>query len=157
MRPTVASAERVYVDPSALRCLYVHDHRSRVFCGWRARTSGALPLTLFGRAELVNSIALAVFRRDITADAGEAARSDLDSDIREGRLVLSDLLWRRALDRAADLSREHTPKLGTRALDVLHVASALALDCRHFVTFDDRQSALARVAGLRMVRLPRGS
>ena len=39
--------------------------------------------------------------------------------------MLVDLLWRRALKHAAELSREHTPKLGTRTLDVLHVATAL--------------------------------
>jgi hypothetical protein len=40
---------------------------------------------------------------------------------------VADLLWRVALDHAADLNRARTPKLGTRALDVLPVASALAL------------------------------
>jgi predicted nucleic acid-binding protein len=148
----VATAERTYVDPSALRRSYVHDPRSRAFCAWRVRASGALPVTLFGRAELVNSIAQAVFRGDVTARAGEAAMADLETDLATGSLFLADLLWRVALDNAADLSRAHTPKLGTRALDVLHVASALVLGCKRFVTYDDRQAALARVAGLRVLR-----
>lgn len=147
----MASADRIYVDPSALRCLYVHDQRSRSFCAWRGRARGALPLTPFGRVELVNSIALAVFRRDISGDAGQAALSDLDADIRAGHLFVADLLWRQALDRAADLSRRNTPAVGTRTLDVLHVASALVLGCRHFITYDARQAALARLAGLRIV------
>ena len=52
----MASAERTYVDPSALRSLYVHDSRSARFCAWRKRVGGCLPLTRFGRAELVNSL-----------------------------------------------------------------------------------------------------
>jgi predicted nucleic acid-binding protein len=148
----VATADRTYVDPSALRCSYVHDLRSRAFCAWRVRAGGALPVTLFGRAELVNSVAQAVFRRDITARSGEAALADLETDIATGSLFLTDLLWRVALDHAADLSRAHTPKLGTRALDVLHVASASVLGCKRFVTYDDRQAELARVAGLRVLR-----
>jgi hypothetical protein len=36
------------------------------------------------------------------------------------------MLWRAALNRAAELSRKHTPKFGTRSLDVLH-----ALHCAH--------------------------
>ena len=148
----MAIAERTYVDPSALRCLFVHDDRSRAFCTWRARTKGALPVTLFGRAELVNSIALAVFRGHISAEAGRSAQTELDQDVSEGRLRLTDLLWRLALDQSAELSRTHTAKLGTRALDVLHVASALVLGCRRFVTYDDRQAALARAAGLRVLR-----
>lgn len=146
------SASQTYVDPSALRCLYVHEDRSRAFCAWRARIRGALPLTLFGRAELVNSIALAVFRGDITNEVGQAALADLDDDLRAGRFFLADLLWRQALERAVSLSRTETPMLGTRTLDVLHVASAVALGCRRFVTYDARQAALARKVKLRMIR-----
>lgn len=151
MRRTVATADQIYLDPGALRCAYVHEGRSRAFCAWRGRVRAGLPLTLFGRAELVNSIALAVFRRDITNAAGDAALRDLDEDIEHGRLYLADLLWRQALDRCVELSRVQTPKLGTRALDVLHVASAQALGCRRFVTYDGRQADLAKAVGLRVV------
>jgi predicted nucleic acid-binding protein len=146
-----ARAGRTYVDPSALRSLYLHDDRSRRFCAFRSRLAGALPLTRHGRAELVNAIALAVFRRDIGEDVAEGALADLDDDIAAGRLALVDVLWRRTLDAASDLSRRHTPALGTRALDVLHVASALALGATRFVTYDDRQAALARAVKLRVV------
>ena len=43
----------------------------------------------------------------------------------------------------------HSPKLGTRSLDVLHVASALELEMRYFVTYDKRQENLARIVGLK--------
>jgi predicted nucleic acid-binding protein len=148
----VASADETYVDPSALRRLYVHDDRSRAFCAWRGRLGGSLPITLHGRAEVVNSIALAVFRGDISQDAGEGALAGLESDLSGGRLHIADLLWRKALERAAELSRRHTPKLGTRTLDVLHVASALVLGCRTFVTYDDRQAALAATVKLHVRR-----
>jgi predicted nucleic acid-binding protein len=148
----VASADTTYVDPSALRRLYVHDDRSRAFCAWLARIRGALPLTRHGRSEIVNSICLAVFRRDIEKEVAEGAILDLDADLREGRLVLSDVPWRRVFDLAADLSRTHTSELGTRTLDVLHVASALALGSRTFVTYDDRQAALAKAARLRVAK-----
>jgi predicted nucleic acid-binding protein len=49
----------------------------------------------------------------------------------------------------------HTPSLGCRTLDVLHVASALELAKTGFLTFDTRQRKLARAAGLRLVELPR--
>ena len=146
------SAEGTYVDPSALRRLYVHDDHSRAFCASRARLGGSLPVTLHGRAEPVNSISLAVFRRDISAEVADAAVVDLDNDIADGHLHLADLLWRRALEGATRLSREHTQTLGTRTLDVLHVSSALVLRCREFVTYDDRQAALAKAVKLRVVR-----
>ena len=144
------SASRIYVDPNALRRLYVHDDRSRGFCAWRARTRGPLPVTRHGRAELANSICLAVFRGDIGHDDGDAALADLETDLAEGRLTLAEIPWRHALDRARELSLLHTPALGTRTLDVLHVASALVVHCRRFVTYDLRQAALAKVVGLQV-------
>jgi len=147
----VTSAERTYVDPSALRSLYVHDRRSARFCAWRRRLGGCLPVTRFGRAELVNSVHLAVHRKDIDEHLARAAIADFDADIREGRLVVVDVLWRRTLDLAAELSTQHTAVLGTRTLDVLHVATAVTLQARRFVSYDDRQAAMARAAGLRIL------
>ena len=147
----MASAERTYVDPSALRCLYLHDERSSRFCKWRQRLRGALPVTRFGRGEIVNSLWLAVNRNLIDADTAQAAMVDFDSDIAEGRLSLVDALWRRTLDTAAALSRAHTAKLATRTLDVLHVATGLMLEATHFVSYDARQVALARAVGFKVL------
>ena len=148
----MANADRTYVDPSALRCLYLHDERSRAFCAWRRRLRGSLPITRHGYAELVNAIALAAFRSDVTREVAEGATADLDADLAAGRLRLVDLAWRRALDTAADLSRRHTPSLGTRSLDVLHVASALTLGMAVLVTYDERQGKLARAVRLRLLQ-----
>jgi predicted nucleic acid-binding protein len=108
-------------------------------------------VTRFGRAELVNSFQLAVYRHLIDAHDARAAIADLEDDVRAGRITLVDVLWRRTLDLVAELSIQHTPALGTRTLDVLHVATAVTLEMRRFVTYDDRQAALARAAGLRVV------
>ncbi|MBN1919417.1 MAG: type II toxin-antitoxin system VapC family toxin [Verrucomicrobia bacterium] len=147
----MANADDIYVDPIALRRLYVHDDRSRGCCAWRGRTGGCLALTRHGRAELANGICLAIFRGDIDQDAGDAALADVEADLAEGRLAVTDLPWRQALDRARDLSLAHTPTLGNSTLDVLHVASALVLGCRRFVTYDHRQAALAKAVGLRVL------
>jgi len=67
-------------------------------------------------------------------------------------LTVTDIATlRAALRRAGELSRVHTPALGCRSLDVLHVASALELGLRTFVTFDQRQQKLARAAGLKLM------
>ena len=62
-------------------------------------------------------------------------------DLEEGRYIQADLLWRAALKRAGDLSRMYTPSLGCRSLDVLHVASALELELKNFLTFDQNLPA----------------
>ncbi len=149
----MAAAERTYVDPSALVRLYLHQAGSREMSEWRRRQRGALPVTHHGRTEMVNALSLAAFREAITVAAAEAAQELLASDFLADHLEQVDLLWRGALNRAAVLSRRHTPKLGTRSLDVLHVACALELKLSHFLTFDDRQSKLAKAVGLKLVHL----
>jgi predicted nucleic acid-binding protein len=145
-------AEQCYLDSSALRQLYVHDAHSAEMAAWRFKNPGLLGLTRFGRVELINSIASAVFRRDIPEAAFHAFVLELATDLMEGRLQLIDVPWRAVLEQTAELSRQYTPTLGTRSLDVLHVASALELNTRHFVTYDERQAKLAGICGLRVVR-----
>ena len=147
----MASAEATYADPSALLKLYIHQPESVAMNAWRARTKGALAVTHHGRVEIINGICLAAFRRDITAEALSDSLSSFEEDFAEGRYIQADLLWRAALRRAGELSRVHTPALGCRSLDVLHVASALELGLRTFVTFDQRQQKLARAAGLKLM------
>ena len=53
-----------------------------------------------------------------------------------------------AYERAILLSRQHTRVLGTRGMDVIHVAIALELKATDFFTFDKDQAKLAKRAGL---------
>jgi len=50
--------------------------------------------------------------------------------------------------RASQLASKWTARLGTRGLDILHVAAAITLRTDTFHTFDDRQQKLAKAAGL---------
>lgn len=116
---------------------------------WRSKTKGALVVTHHGRVEVINGVCLAAHRREIAGEALADALASFDEDFLDGLYRPGDLLWRAALNRAAELSRVHSPKLGTRSLDVLHVASALELQMRSFVTYDKRQKDLARAVGLK--------
>jgi predicted nucleic acid-binding protein len=129
--------------------LYIHEPASAAMSAWRSRTKGALPVTPHGRLEIVNGICLAGFRKIITAEALSDAIASFAEDLAEGRYVDADILWRATLRRARELSRAHTPALGCRTLDILHVATAIELGLRYFVTFDSRQGQLAKAAGLK--------
>ena len=54
---------------------------------------------------------------------------------------------------AIELARNHTRYIGSRSLDVSHVASATAITTDHFLTFDDRQARLAALVGLKVERI----
>ena len=79
------------------------------------------------------------------------ALASFGEDVADGRYAQADVLWRATLRRAGEISRAHTATVGCRSLDVLHVATALELGLRTFVTFDRRQQQLARVAGLKVL------
>ncbi|MBN9689084.1 MAG: hypothetical protein J0M24_02505 [Verrucomicrobia bacterium] len=72
--------------------------------------------------------------------------SDLASDI----FAHAEPAWLEVLLEAERLSAGNSEFLGTRSLDILHVASALVLGAEQFITFDLRQSSLASAAGLRL-------
>ena len=151
MRRIVATADKIYADPSALLKLYLHEPESRPMAAWRGKLKGPLAVTHHGRVELTNGIALAAHRGLIDERAFNTALAALDDDFEQGRYVQADLLWRAALKRAAELSREHSRTLGTRTLDVLHVASALELGTPVFISFDLRQQNLVRAVGLKLL------
>jgi predicted nucleic acid-binding protein len=151
MKRTAANAENVYADASALLKLYLHEPESRAMSAWCARMQGPLAVTLFGRVEIVNGVGLALARKLVPESVHRAALAALDDDFAQGRLTLADVSWRSALRLAEELSRARTPVLACRTLDILHVASALTLKSRYFVTFDSRQRKLAEMAGLRPI------
>jgi predicted nucleic acid-binding protein len=69
---------------------------------------------------------------------------------RVGELI--DVLALRPLDRALLAGAGGLAEPALRALDAIHVASAVDLNpIEAFVTYDERQSAAARLAGLRTV------
>jgi predicted nucleic acid-binding protein len=147
------TSDDIYVDPSALARLYIHHEGSREMAAWRTRFPGSLAVTHHGRAEIVNAICRAAFVGQLSVEGLSEALSDLSTDFASGHLRQADILWRAALNRAAELSERHTPRLGTRSLDVLHVASALELKLGHFLTFDARQQQLAKSVGLKLARV----
>lgn len=138
-----------YADTSFLFSVYVAD----------ANTTKALPLiraaslpllaTPLTEFELENAILQRQFRRELTSGDCKALiasfRADLTSifDLRPFALEM--------IHKGSLLSARQTPHFGTRALDVLHVASALVLGAKDFYTFDLAQAKLARAEGLRVL------
>jgi hypothetical protein len=114
----------------------------------RARFDPPAVLTHLHRVELSAAWHLKAFRRELDRATVARALDDLESDVEAGVWAppAYDLVEVHA--RAESLARDHAPTLGTRTLDILHVAAAVLLGAPHFVTGDRRQAALARAAGL---------
>jgi predicted nucleic acid-binding protein len=141
----------VYADTSFLVSLYVPvANTARAVA---VVESGAAPLyfTPLIRHELHNALRLCVFRRQITAAQRESAMHDIEADAEAGVLHIAPVDWPKVFTHAETLGRTHSEAMGTRGMDILHVACALALRVKRFATFDDRQRQLAELAGLEIV------
>jgi predicted nucleic acid-binding protein len=136
-----------YADTSFLASLYVLDDNSALAAARMKRAKLPLLITAFGELELTNAVALRLFRKELSASQAKAAHALIRKDLEDGVLMVSPLPAS-AFERAKRIARRQTPRLGTRTLDVLHVASAVVLQVDTFYTFDTRQAKLAAAEGL---------
>jgi predicted nucleic acid-binding protein len=140
----------VYADTSFLFSLYAQDANTARAAELAETLNGALIVTPLQRFELRNALRLSVFRGDIAEDECRRLLDLIEADIKTGALVETPVSWAEVYAEAEALSAAHTGKAGTRALDVLHVASAAAVGAKNFCTFDARQKALAVKAGIKV-------
>ena len=76
--------------------------------------------------------------------------ADWESDVAAGLNVLVPSDADAVLRLARTYSLQRTAHKGHRTLDILHVATAIHLGAKEFLTFDGRQRALANYAGLKV-------
>ena len=136
-------------DTGFLVSLYGHDSQSAAATAL-VKSKPVFLLTLLGEAEFTNALQLQVFRGQWTR---RQARMIQDQFVQHQALGIfrSEPLDPEVWTKALLLSRRHSAKLGTRTLDVLHVAAALVLHPDVFYSFDERQRKLARAERLRVL------
>ncbi|HEY2952697.1 MAG TPA: hypothetical protein VGK40_08950 [Verrucomicrobiae bacterium] len=89
-------------------------------------------------------------RQHVTRER-DAALARLDHLVKHCALLDVTLDMDAAIRHAANLSTANTERLGARAIDLLHMASALTLESELFLTTDTRQAQLAKSEGLQVV------
>lgn len=138
----------LYADTSLLISYYISDSNSAAAQSLIHATTAPLSFTGLHRLEMRNALALGVFRQFLTPAQVSAAWSDVERDLRSGRLLPQPINWTPVFRSAAQWAAVHSTTAGCRSLDVLHVATAKRLNAREFFTFDARQKALAQTPGL---------
>lgn len=137
-----------YADTSVLFSLYATDGSSPRADAWRQANPLPLPFTAFHRLELRNAFSLAVFQKRLTPHEVQAAWQEVENDLAAGLLVPRGGLWHRILGEAESIAQNHTPAVGSRTLDTIHVATAKVLGVPESCSFDTRQTAIASRVGL---------
>jgi predicted nucleic acid-binding protein len=103
--------------------------------------------TAFTEFELENAIYQFQFRGQLMGSEAKTSIAAFRNDVRASLFSVKPFNAE-LLHRASLISTRHTPSLGCRALDVLHVASAIVLGAEAFYTFDPRQAKVAAGEGL---------
>lgn len=80
----------------------------------------------------------------------DQALADLQSDLDSGVTMIAPADWSDVHHIAERLSANHAAERGYRAFDLLHIATALHLDAKGFLSFDDRQRKAAKAEGLKV-------
>jgi predicted nucleic acid-binding protein len=140
-----------YADTSFLYSLYVQQaHSAKAAAYMAAVPGGALPLTTLGRFELLNAIRLSVFRQQLNPRVAAIDVLTIKADIESGVLGVVSCDWAAVHAEAERLSARHTAEGGHRSMDILHVATALSMGAREFLSFDGNQTRLASAEGLKV-------
>jgi predicted nucleic acid-binding protein len=137
----------VYADTSFLFSLYVPDANSSAAAAIMKRIKPPLLATDFAEFEFINALNWRIFRKELRASEEQAVLLSFSSDIHAGAVRILPISSA-TFAHARRIARTHTRLLGTRALDVLHVASALTLRAGSFCTFDKNQAKLASALAL---------
>jgi len=140
----------VYADTSFLFSLYVPDANSSAAAAVMKRIKPPLVATDFAEFEFINALNWRIFRKELRASEVQGVLLSFSMDADDG-LIRIVPISSATFGHARRIAGTQTRVLGTRALGVLHVASALALRAGSFCTFDKNQARLAAAVGLRIL------
>lgn len=143
-----------YPDTSFLCSIYrIQDHTPQAL-DYRESMTEALHFTRLLEFEFLQAIELQVWLHAADRTRGYPRRvadqmtADWQADVAGGLNRVTPCDMDAVLRLASTFSTQRTAKGEHRTLDVLHVATAVHLGAREFLTFDGRQKKLARHAGL---------
>lgn len=132
-----------YADASFLASLYLADRNSAAALRALRAHSATVLISEFGLLETVSAFYQRCFRKQLDKNAAESLAENLRRDVDSGFWTLR-MIPEGAYTRARELTSQWTGNLGTRAGDVLHIATSIELQADVLFTFDKRQQSLAK-------------
>jgi hypothetical protein len=114
-----------YADTGFLCSLYAPDANTRKAAAAMKRMNSRLAFCWIHQLEFRNALRLRVFRKEITSVQRDASLNLLLADIASRILVHADAAQKDLMVEAERLSASYSERIGTRSLDILHVAAAL--------------------------------
>lgn len=146
-----------YPDTSFLCALYRMQENSPAAARWFAGMREPLHVSTLLLFEFRQGVRYQTFlhardkRKGYGKVEADAALAALQTDLGGGALVVLPVDWPEVHAKAEHLSAQHTPQRGPRGFDILHMATALHLGARDFLSFDLNQRGIAKSEGLNPV------
>lgn len=141
----------VYIDTGILVKSYVFEEDSPEAIAIIEAAGDPVIFSHVHGIEIPNAIRLKRFRGEITKAEETAAIRVFRADIDAGRLARPEYDLAEVFIQAERLSAKYSGEIGSRSLDVLHVAAALLCGCASLASFDERERKIAVLAGLKLL------
>lgn len=144
-----------YPDISFLCALYRTQDNSERALFYRNVMSEPLLVTRLLLWEFRQSVRFQAFRHSQNRHVGyplheaEKMLADLGDDMREGLVISEEIDFINLPVTGERISKARTYAVGHRSFDILHIATAIELEAKEFLSFDVNQIALATAEGLR--------
>ena len=162
-------------DSSLIVALYLNEADSARADAACAFVTPPIRLTDWHRVEIANAFQRAVKNARITAEQAALLWQNFTEDVTLGRFEIAQVDHAAVLARTIALTQKYTATIGTRSLDLIHIASALEIGMSdimrmskiqrqmwgiegkapgieigvtHFLSFDIRQRQVASAEGL---------
>jgi len=139
-----------YADTGFVVTLYKEESTTARAVALMAKQTISVRLSQLGELEFRNALHLAVFRGELSASDAALKKRLFQEDVANGIFIITPVPAAGLFVKAAELADRHSAKLGTRSLDLMHVAAALLLGAETFFSFDERQRKAAKVEGLKV-------
>jgi predicted nucleic acid-binding protein len=150
---------KTYLDANALVRLYLDFDGSGqardLVMSAKVRRHWPLPVPPLLLFEVSNGLQRLVFESRaggqwrVTPEAAAAAWYEFTTHLDEGTFLQRSPLMLHVLEADVEsLVTRYTARHGFRTYDILHVASAHALGCSRFLTFDTKARKLAHLVGM---------
>ncbi len=145
-----------FPDTSFLCALYVQQDNSPMAAAHFKAMHEVLHVSSLLLYEFRQSVRFQVWlhlqdpRKGYPQTTAEAALARLQANMDAAAIAVAPADWADIHRLAETISERHTTSGGHRAFDVLHVATALHLGAREFLTFDANQRKLAAAQKLKV-------
>jgi predicted nucleic acid-binding protein len=141
-----------YADASFLVSAFGKDAHTPTAIRWlRSFTEFPILVSRLTLLEADTALRAAVLGKRITGEEMTSALHGIHRALKEGFLVRREVPTHQWYPQAHRISAHDTHRSAARALDIMHVAAAVVLRAKGFLSFDDRQRELAEDEGLQVM------